>query len=173
MESWLGSREADLLMAWGPLTTVSSDGSGGKLIVYTEQRVYVSPGYANTTTTGSATGYGFGNTAQVYGQAQSVTTYTPPQINQWQVFRQFRVDSRGIITAYSSEARSCNHTPSLRVASFFLLFLSSERTQGNPKRITFILRESGFRGAAGLFQEQRFEVEQSKPYGGGNSNSTE
>lgn len=65
------------------------------------------------------------------------------------------------------------NTSSLPIASFSLLLLSSEGTQGNPKPITFILREAGFRGAAGFFQEQHFEVEQCKPYGGGNSKSTE
>lgn len=101
MESWLGRHVRDLLMSWGPPSAVYDDGSGGKIIVYTENRMYVSPGYVTTTTTGSATGYAYDNIANVYGRAQSFTTYVPGQIQQWQVFRQFRVNSQGVITAYS------------------------------------------------------------------------
>lgn len=101
MESWLGKNETDLLMAWGPPSAVYSDGAGGKILTYAEQRTYVSPGYATTHTTGSATGYTSGNITNIYGQAQSTTSYIPSQIQQWQVFRQFHVDVSGRITAYA------------------------------------------------------------------------
>ncbi len=101
MESWVGTYETDLLMAWGPPTAEYSDGSGGKIIVYTENRTYVSPGKAYTTTEGSATGYTFGDTIYAHGSAESTTTYTPPQVYQWQVFRQFHINSSGTVDSYS------------------------------------------------------------------------
>jgi len=101
MESWVGGSESNLIMAWGPPAGEYPDANGGKVVVFTEQRMSVSPGYANTTTTGSATGYAYGNTAYAYGQAQSTTTYIPPQVHQWQVFRAFRINSFGTIVGYS------------------------------------------------------------------------
>jgi hypothetical protein len=101
MESWLGAYESNLIMAWGPPGAVYSDGSGGKIFIYTENRTYVSPGHAYTTTMGSATGYAYGNTFSAEGSAYSTTTYTPSQVYQWQVFRQFHINSSGTIDAYS------------------------------------------------------------------------
>ena len=101
MRSWIGSREADLLMSWGPPRQTLPDGEGGRILVYTESRTYVSPGQSTTTTTGSAQGQVYGSQVQVYGQTQSQTTYTPPQVHQWEVFRLFRLDENGEIVAYS------------------------------------------------------------------------
>ncbi len=101
VKSWLGGVESDLVMAWGPPSQVLPDGSGGKFVVYTEQRSSVTPGQAKTTTTGYATGYTYGNYTNVYGQAESHTTYTPAQIHQWSVYRMFRINDAGEIIAYS------------------------------------------------------------------------
>ena len=46
MESWLDHREADLLMAWGPPDATLNEGSGGRILVFREQRVHVTPGFA-------------------------------------------------------------------------------------------------------------------------------
>lgn len=101
MESWIGRPRAELLMAWGPPSQIYPDGVGGEIVVYAENRTYVSPGHATTTTTGSATAYSYGNTAQAYGSAQSNTTYTPPQVHQWTAYRMFRLGSDGRIISYS------------------------------------------------------------------------
>lgn len=101
MESWLGSHESDLMMSWGPPHAVLEDGLGGRILVYTENRMYVSPGHATTTSSGTAYGQVYGNQVYVQGQGQSHTTYTPAQVHQWQVYRQFRVNSSGQIVQYS------------------------------------------------------------------------
>jgi hypothetical protein len=101
MESWLGHHESELLMSWGAPHSVLEDGRGGRILVYTENRTYVQPGQATTTSTANAYGYAYGNQAYVHGQGQSYTTYTPAQVHQWQVYRQFRVGSSGRIIEYS------------------------------------------------------------------------
>ena len=105
MQSWLGHHESELLMAWGGPSQVIPMGPQGKILVYTERRVYVSPGYATTTTTGSAQGYAYGSGSyaygQAYGQAQSQTTYVPPTVQQWEVYRRFQVDPTGRIVSYA------------------------------------------------------------------------
>jgi hypothetical protein len=101
MKSWLGHHESDLFMSWGPPHAVLEDGSGGRILVYAENRMYVSPGHATTTSSGTAYGQVYGNQVYVQGQGQSHTTYTPAQVHQWQVYRQFRVNSSGQIVQYS------------------------------------------------------------------------
>jgi hypothetical protein len=101
MESWLGHNQSELVMAWGPPTAVLDDGNGGQIFVYTETRTYVSPGSSTTTSSGSAYGQVYGNQVYVQGQEQSHTMYSPAQVHQWQVFRQFRIDSNGRIVQYS------------------------------------------------------------------------
>ena len=101
MTSWLGHHQSELLMSWGPPSQIMDDGSGGKIIVYTQVRSFVSPGYSYSTTTGSASAYGYGNTAYAYGSAQTTTTSYPAQVHQRTTFRQFHVDSSGVIRSYS------------------------------------------------------------------------
>jgi hypothetical protein len=93
MQSWLGCPKSNLIIMWGPPNQIIPDNMGGEFIVYTAQRVFVSPGYSTT----NATGYAYGNNFY----AQSQTTYYPPQVSQWSVFRMFRADEYGTITAYS------------------------------------------------------------------------
>jgi hypothetical protein len=64
MKSWLGHHKSDLVMAWGPPHAVLEDGRGGRILVYTENRMYVSPGHATTTSSANAYGQVYGN--QVY-----------------------------------------------------------------------------------------------------------
>ena len=101
MKSWLGHNESSLMLSWGPPSQIYRDGSGGKFIVYSQSHMYVSPGYATTNTTGSATGQVLGNNVYVQGQAQSQTTYVPPQVHQWTTYRMFQVNSEGTVVAYS------------------------------------------------------------------------
>ena len=77
------------------------DGRGGRILVYTETRMQVTPGYASTTSGGSAYGQVYGNQVYLHGEAESHTTYTPAQLRQWQVYRQFRVNAEGQIVEYS------------------------------------------------------------------------
>ncbi len=101
MKSWLGHQESSLLLSWGPPSQIYSDGSGGKFVVYSQNRAYVSPGYSTTNTTGSATGQVLGDNVYVHGQAQSQTTYVPPQVHQWTTYRMFQINSEGTVVAYS------------------------------------------------------------------------
>lgn len=97
MASRLGREEIDLIMVWGIPQAVWDDGTGGRILAYTQDHVYVQPGTATTNST--ANGSVIGNQIYVYGQSR--TTYAPPQVHKWQTLRQFRVDSRGTIIQYS------------------------------------------------------------------------
>lgn len=101
MESWLGYHVSDLIMAWGPPHDIVYDGRGGRILVYIENRMYVSPGYVTTTSSETAYGRVYGNQFYVQGQGESYTIYTPAQVHQWQVYRRFRVNSNGEIVQYS------------------------------------------------------------------------
>jgi hypothetical protein len=63
--------------------------------------MHVSNGEATTTSSGNAYGQVYGNQVYVNSQVQSYTTYTPAQVQQWKVYRQFRVNSAGQIIKYS------------------------------------------------------------------------
>lgn len=97
MESWVGHHQSDLIASWGPPQQIMDDGSGGRILIYTQNRTFTSPGTATTTTTGSA--YGAGNT--VYGNATSTTTYNPPRTSGYQANRMFWVNSNGRIYRWS------------------------------------------------------------------------
>ena len=75
MRSWEGAHYSQLIMSWGPPQGVYDDGQGGRILIYTQQRRWVTPGTATTTTTGSATAYD----NCIWGQAQSVTQFNPAQ----------------------------------------------------------------------------------------------
>jgi hypothetical protein len=97
MDSWQGHHYSDLIMAWGPPQAAYDDGNGGRILVYTQARQWTKPGYAQTTTTGQATIYD----NMIWGQAQSITQYVPPQTYGYTAWRMFRIDSRGIIYSWS------------------------------------------------------------------------
>jgi hypothetical protein len=101
MRSWLGHRESELLMAWGPPVAVLDAGDGSTILVYTQERQYVTPGQATTTTTGSTQARPVGRDVYVNGRSTSQTTYTPAQVQTWTVRRQFRVNKDGVIDQYS------------------------------------------------------------------------
>jgi hypothetical protein len=101
MSSWLGHTESELVAFWGPPGAVINGAFGRRALVYTENRMYTSPGYATSTSTGSGYGQVYGNAIYVQGQAQSFTTYTPPQTYQWRVWRAFVVDSTGGVINYA------------------------------------------------------------------------
>lgn len=92
MQSWVGAHESQLYMHWGPPTQVLDDGAGGKIVVYAINRQYVRPGRATTT----VTDYGF-------GYAEATTTYDPPQVIEWSVYRAFWVNRQGYIYNWAWE----------------------------------------------------------------------
>ncbi|SRR6266581_1639184 len=97
MESWVDHHYSELVMSWGPPQQVYDDGQGGRILVYTLNRQFTTPGQSTTTTTGHATIYD----NMIWGQAQSITTYQPPQTSGYTAFRSFRIDPRGYIYAWS------------------------------------------------------------------------
>ena len=101
MESWLGHSADELLVGWGPPTQILSDGVGGYVLLYTQQRSRFHAGEVHSTTNSSVTGYVYPNFVTVQGSEQTHTTYTPSYVERWSVYRTFRVDSTGVVAAYS------------------------------------------------------------------------
>jgi hypothetical protein len=97
MSSWQGHHYSELIMRWGPPQAVFDDGTGGRILVYTVQRQWTSPGKSETYTTAQATIYD----NMIWGQAQSVTQYTPPQTYGYTAWREFRINRSGIIYSWS------------------------------------------------------------------------
>ena len=97
MQSWQGANYADLIMSWGPPQRIYDDGNGGRILVYTSSRSWTTPGQATTNTTVQARAYG----TTIWGQAQSITQYIPPQTQGYTAWRMFRVDRSGRIYNWS------------------------------------------------------------------------
>ena len=97
MNSWMGHNYSELIMSWGPPQRVYDDGQGGRILVYTSIREWTTPGNATTETTGQATI----NENTISGQAQSVTTYTPPETWGYTAYRMFAINKDGRIYKYS------------------------------------------------------------------------
>lgn len=98
MSSWVGHSASELIMSWGPPQAVYDDGQGGRIVVYTNQRQFTTaPATATTSTTVNAIVYD--NT--ILGQAQSITTFTPPQTTQYTAWRVFQIDGNGRIYTWS------------------------------------------------------------------------
>jgi hypothetical protein len=109
MKSYLGQPSTELVARWGPPQNKMSDGQGGEIWTYFEQRQWTTPGQANTTVTGTGNTYGnvygnpYGATYQgntsVYGSAR--TTYTPPQTHGYTAHRTFFINGNGIVYRYA------------------------------------------------------------------------
>jgi hypothetical protein len=97
MQSWEGAHYSQLIMSWGPPQGVYDDGLGGRILVYTQQRQWVTPGTATTTTDFSATGYD----NYIWGQAKSVTQFNPAQLHGYTAYRTFQINSAGRIVNWS------------------------------------------------------------------------
>lgn len=97
MKSWVGHHYSELLMSWGPPQAVYDDGRGGRILVYTQERQWTTPGRAVTTTTGSATVYD----NWIWGQAQSVTYFQPGGTSGYTAYRMFQINSSGYIYNWS------------------------------------------------------------------------
>ena len=97
MHSWENHHYSELIMSWGPPQAVYDDGMGGRLLVYTQQRQWTSPGRVVTTTTGTATIYD----NMIWGQARSVSQFVPPETYGYTAWRIFRINGSGIIYNWS------------------------------------------------------------------------
>lgn len=97
MRSWEGAHYSDLIMRWGPPQGVYDDGQGGRILVYTTSRSWTTPGQATTNTSLRATTYD----NMIWGQAQSITRFVPPQTQGYTAWRVFRINRSGIIYNWS------------------------------------------------------------------------
>lgn len=97
MKSWMGHHYSDLLMQWGAPQHVYSDGKGGRILVYTAQRQYTTPGQATTNTNITVSAYD----DMIWGSATSTTTYRPPETYGYTAYRMFAINKNGIIYRWS------------------------------------------------------------------------
>lgn len=97
MQSWQGNHYSSLIMSWGPPQAVYEDGQGGRILVYTAQRQWTTPGQVQTVTTAQARVYD----NMIWGQAQSFSSFTPPQVHGYTAWRMFQIDRSGRIYSWS------------------------------------------------------------------------
>jgi len=93
MKSWMNNHYSDLVMQWGPPQHVYSDGKGGRILVYTAQRQYTTPGQATTKTDVNVSAYD----DMIWGSATSKTTYRPPETYGYTAYRMFAINQNGVI----------------------------------------------------------------------------
>lgn len=93
MASWEGHHYSELLSSWGPPQQVLDDGSGGRVLIYSQTRSWTTPGQATTTTDMRATQWD----NLIWGNATSTTTYTPGQTYGYTSWRMFFIARDGRI----------------------------------------------------------------------------
>jgi hypothetical protein len=109
MNSYIGQPSTELVARWGPPQQKMSDGQGGEIWSYLEQRQWTTPGEANTTVTGtsdtSGNVYGNPNGATYHGDTSvsgsATTVYTPPQTHGYTARRTFFINGNGIVYRYA------------------------------------------------------------------------
>ena len=87
MDSWVGHHFSELIASWGPPAQVFEDGSGGRVMVWTINRTFVSPGTSQTTFQATQVNN------QIWGQA--TTTYNPAHVSGYTATRTFWVRKNG------------------------------------------------------------------------------
>ncbi|MEJ0106803.1 MAG: hypothetical protein WDO19_31525 [Bacteroidota bacterium] len=87
MSSWVGKTKAELLRSWGPPLSVSGDGQGGEILVY-----------SSTVTLGETPG-------QTYNNINSGISYTVPKNNQYERTRMFFVNANNVIYYWRLQGR--------------------------------------------------------------------
>jgi hypothetical protein len=110
MKSWLGCQSSELVAKWGPPQNVMRD-KNGEIWTYFYQRQWTAPGSSYTTTTGRSQTYGDYHPSGIFGpahysgdttsQANSVTTYSPPQTHAYDCRRTFFINEQGTIYRYA------------------------------------------------------------------------
>lgn len=120
MNSWVGSHVDRLVASYGPPQSSTELSDGGKVIEYVRSRTdqygggtYTVPHTTYHSGSGSAYGSGGGYAQGTYGGTS--TTYIEKQhptytVTQWCKVR-FRVNSRGIITAWRAQGNNCVALP--------------------------------------------------------------
>jgi len=109
MKSYLGAHRNDVIANWGAPQSVMSDGSGGEIWVYSQNRQMTTPGYSQTNSYGTANTYGnayansYGATYQgnTNYNGSSYSTYTPAQTTSWTASRTFFINSSGTVYRYA------------------------------------------------------------------------
>jgi hypothetical protein len=93
MKSWMDHHYSDLLMQWGPPQHVYSDGKGGRILMYTAERQYTTPGQATTNANINVNAYD----DMIWGSVSSTMTYRPPETYGYTAYRMFAINKDGII----------------------------------------------------------------------------
>ncbi len=83
----MGAHKSQLIARWGPPRQIMSDGSGGEIFIYSEARVYTTPGRSTTNVYGSARTNIYGNTGYTSGHATGQTTYYPGTTTSYDAYR--------------------------------------------------------------------------------------
>ena len=81
MASWVGHNESDLIAHYGPPQQTMSDGQGGKVFIYSSERSFTMPGYADTQFTRSG----------------AYTVYSPSMTSSYNAYRMFWIGADGSV----------------------------------------------------------------------------
>ena len=82
INSWVGKTKGEVYQSWGPPQSVTSDGQGGEILIYSSTvRLNQTPG-------------------SVYNNGYGGVNYTAPQNNYYNRSRMFYVNSQGIIYSW-------------------------------------------------------------------------
>lgn len=90
MDSWIGENESKLLLIWGAPNRRIPLNDGGHICSYTQTKYINLPGHSYTT----ANVYNNGS----YTYIDADTTYLPGQTIENNLYRNFKINSNGIIT---------------------------------------------------------------------------
>lgn len=85
MEAWVGKDRADLIMKYGMPSDETSDGEGGRILIYKSVGSVTTGGYSNSTFIGNSLH----------------TSYNPPQTTYYDKIRSFRLNRRDEVVSYS------------------------------------------------------------------------
>ncbi|HNW40026.1 MAG TPA: hypothetical protein PKI44_06360 [Candidatus Omnitrophota bacterium] len=106
MKTWVGYSANDLIASWGQPQQTLDDGQGGKMLIYTEERRYTTPGYSFSNTSGNFNSvWGRHHSGYSFGGSNTFGVYTPPQTTRWTVSRTFWVNKEGKVYRWAWKGR--------------------------------------------------------------------
>ena len=103
VNSWVGSRADDLVLAWGPPTSSYEFSTGGSVLEYEESEQIQMGGYSYSAPQNTYTSDGL--------YTQMTTTYTtvttPASTYDYVCVTRFTVDASNVITGVATEGNNC------------------------------------------------------------------
>lgn len=97
MASWEGHHLSELLSSWGPPQQFFDDGHGGRILVYTSERTWTTPGQTVSTTNLQVNQWN----QMILGSGTSITTYNPSRTYGYTAWRMFSINRNGYIYGWS------------------------------------------------------------------------